>query len=119
MHTAVVTVPAAFGALQCEATARAAALAGLTEAPLLQEPIAAAIGYGVHPDSANQRWLVFDLGGGTLDIAVVSTRDGRLNVLEHRGNNLLGGKDFDRLIVEQLLMPALDSAYNLRDTKPN
>ena len=119
MNTAVVTVPAAFGALQCEATARAAALAGLTEAPLLQEPIAAAIGYGVRPDSANQRWLVFDLGGGTLDIAIVSTRDGRLNVLEHRGNNLLGGKDIDRLIVEQLLMPALDSAYNLRDTKPN
>jgi molecular chaperone DnaK len=119
MSTAVVTVPAAFGALQCEATARATVLAGFTEAPLLQEPIAAAIGYGIRPESGNQRWLVFDLGGGTLDIAVVSTRDGRLNVLEHRGNNLLGGKDIDRLIVEQLFMPALDSAYNLRDTKPN
>lgn len=119
MSTAVVTVPAAFGALQCEATARAAVLAGFTEAPLLQEPIAAAIGYGIRPESGNQRWLVFDLGGGTLDIAVVSTRDGRLNVLEHRGNNLLGGKDIDRMIVEQLFMPALDGAYNLRDTKPN
>lgn len=119
VSTAVVTVPAAFGALQCEATARAAVLAGFTEAPLLQEPIAAAIGYGIRPDSANQRWLVFDLGGGTLDIAVVSTKEGRLNVLEHRGNNLLGGKDIDRLIVEQLFMPALDAAYNLRDAAPN
>ena len=62
--TAVITVPAAFGALQCEATARSAERAGLQEAPLLQEPIAAAIGYGARPGSANQRWLVFDLGVG-------------------------------------------------------
>jgi molecular chaperone DnaK len=99
---AVITVPAAFGALQCEATARAAQLAGLEEAPLLQEPIAAAIGYGARPDMTNQRWLVFDLGGGTLDIAVVSTREGRLNVLEHRGDNLLGGKDIDLSIASPL-----------------
>src|SRR5882724_10792185 len=116
--TAVITVPAAFGALQCEATARAAELAGLQEAPLLQEPIAAAIGYGAHPGSANQRWLVFDLGGGTLDIAVVSTREGRLNVLEHRGNNLLGGKDIDRAIVDHVLLPALESTYDLRSSAP-
>ena len=116
--SAVITVPAAFGALQCEATARAAQLAGFDEAPLLQEPIAAAIAYGVQPQSTNQRWLVFDLGGGTLDVAVVSTRDGRLSTLEHRGNNLLGGKDIDRLIVEQILLPALDATYNLRDGGP-
>jgi molecular chaperone DnaK len=117
--TAVITVPAAFGALQCEATARAAELAGLHEAPLLQEPIAAAIGYGARPGSANQRWLVFDLGGGTLDIAVVSTREGRLNVLEHRGNNLLGGKDIDRLIVERVFFPALEASYDLRASGQN
>jgi len=116
--TAVITVPAAFGALQCEATARAAELAGLREAPLLQEPIAAAIGYGARPGSANQRWLVFDLGGGTLDIAVVSTREGRLNVLEHRGNNLLGGKDIDRSIVEHVFFPALEAGYDLRASGP-
>jgi molecular chaperone DnaK len=117
--TAVITVPAVFGALQCEATARAAELAGLHEAPLLQEPIAAAIGYGARPGSANQRWLVFDLGGGTLDIAVVSTREGRLNVLEHRGNNLLGGKDIDRLIVERVFFPALEASYDLRASGQN
>ena len=110
---AVITVPAAFGALQCEATARAAALAGLDEAPLLQEPIAAAIAYGARPGAADQRWLVFDLGGGTLDIAVVSTRDGRLNILEHRGDNLLGGKDIDRSIVEHLLLPAIEETYDV------
>jgi molecular chaperone DnaK len=114
VQSAVITVPAAFGALQCEATARAAFLAGLSEVPLLQEPIAAAIGYGVKPGSENQRWLVFDLGGGTLDIAVVSTKDGRLNILEHRGNNLLGGKDIDRLIVDRLLFAALADQYDIR-----
>jgi len=117
--TAVITVPAAFGALQCEATARAADLAGFEESPLLQEPIAAAMGYGARGGSSNQRWLVFDLGGGTLDIAVVSTREGRLNILEHRGNNLLGGKDIDSLIVEQVLLPALDATYDLRNSGPD
>ncbi|MGI8841021.1 MAG: Hsp70 family protein [Caulobacteraceae bacterium] len=112
--SAVITVPAAFGALQCEATGRAAQLAGLEEAPLLQEPIAAAIGYGAHPGDAAQKWLVFDLGGGTLDIAVVSTRDERLTVLDHRGDNLMGGKDFDRAIVEGVLLPALEKVYDLR-----
>jgi len=117
--SAVVTVPAAFGALQCEATARAAQIAGLEQAPLLQEPIAAAIGYGAQPGVNDQRWLVFDLGGGTLDVAVVSTRDGHLNVLEHRGDNLLGGKDIDRLIVDQVLLPALEQNYDLRGLGPN
>lgn len=116
---AVITVPAAFGALQCEATARAAQIAGLEEAPLLQEPIAAAIGYGASPDNTNQRWLVFDLGGGTLDIAVVSTREGRLNVLEHRGDNLLGGKDIDRSIIEHVLLPAIEENYDLKRSGPS
>lgn len=111
--SAVITVPAAFTALQCEATARAAALAGLREYPLLQEPIAAAIAYGARPGSQDQRWLVFDLGGGTLDIAVVSTREGRLSVLEHRGDNHLGGKDIDRLIVQKIFLPHLAAQFSL------
>ena len=110
---AVVTVPAAFGALQCDATARAARLAGIEQCALLQEPIAAAVAYGISPTMRDQRWLVFDLGGGTLDIAVTSTRDGRLNVLEHRGNNLLGGKDIDRLLVETCLWPTLAQTFSL------
>jgi molecular chaperone DnaK len=112
-RAAVVTVPAAFTALQCEATARAAQLAGLEEYPLLQEPIAAAVAYGAAPGVRDQRWLVFDLGGGTLDVAVVSTRDGRLNVLEHRGDNHLGGKDIDRALVENVLVPFLAAQFAL------
>ncbi len=115
VDAAVITVPAAFGQLQCEATARAAKLAGLKESPLLQEPIAAAIAYGITPDAKDQKWLVFDLGGGTFDVAVMSSRDGRLSVLEHRGNNHLGGKDIDRLLVEQLLLPELQKQFALSD----
>jgi molecular chaperone DnaK len=112
-RAACVTVPAAFTALQCEATARAAQLAGLEEYPLLQEPIAAAIAYGARADVRDQRWLVFDLGGGTLDVAVISTRDGRLNVLEHRGDNHLGGKDIDRAVVQNIFLPFLYGEFSL------
>src|SRR5919112_4119940 len=113
VRAAVVTVPAAFTALQCEATARAAQLAGLEEYPLLQEPIAAAVAYGAAAGVRDQRWLVFDLGGGTLDVAVVSTRDGRLNVLEHRGDNHLGGKDVDRALAQNVLLPFLAGQFLL------
>ena len=113
VDAAVITVPAAFGTLQCDATGRAAKMAGFLQAPLLQEPIAAAIAYGAGPDSGNQRWMVFDLGGGTLDIAVVSTRNGRLAVLEHQGDNRLGGKDMDRVLAEEMLLPRLAREFNL------
>jgi molecular chaperone DnaK len=114
---AVITVPAAFGSLQCEATGRAAKLAGFDEAPLLQEPIAAAIAYGAGPASRNQRWMVFDLGGGTLDIAVVSTRNDRLAILEHQGDNRLGGKDIDRIIADAFLLEPLTQTFALPDPK--
>lgn len=110
---AVITVPAAFGQLQCEATSRAARLAGLSEVLLVQEPVAAAIAYGMKPESHEKRFLVYDLGGGTFDVAVVSTRDGQLSVLDHCGNNMLGGKDIDRLIVRKLLLPQLNEIFNL------
>jgi molecular chaperone DnaK len=115
LTAAVITVPAAFGALQCDATARAAKMAGLLEAPLLQEPIAAAIAYGASAKEKGQRWMIFDLGGGTLDIAVVSTRNGRLSVLDHQGNNRLGGKDIDRAIAAELLLAPLATQFKLPD----
>ena len=117
--TAVITVPAAFGALQCEATARAAELAGLAGSATASGAHSCCHRLRRASRERNQRWLVFDLGGGTLDIAVVSTREGRLNVLEHRGNNLLGGKDIDRSIVEHVLLPALEASYDLRASGPN
>jgi len=119
INSAVITVPAAFGGLQCEATGRAARLAGFEQAVLLQEPIAAAVAYGASPSSQDQRWMVFDLGGGTLDIAVVSTRDGRLAVLDHQGNNRLGGKDVDRAIAKQAIWQPLSQAFNLPTAETN
>ncbi len=110
---AVITVPAAFGQLQCEATARAAKLAGLNHFPLLQEPIAAAIAYGIKPGAEGQRWLVFDLGGGTFDVAIISSRDGQLHVLDHRGHNHLGGKDIDSEIVTAFFLPQLAEHFRL------
>lgn len=119
VDASVITVPAAFGSLQCEATGRAAKMAGFVQAPLLQEPIAAAIACGASPASRDQRWMIFDLGGGTLDIAIVSTRNGRLAVLEHQGDNRLGGKDMDRLIAERLLLPNLIASFNLPQRAEN
>jgi molecular chaperone DnaK len=98
---AVITVPALFEIPQCEATGRAAKLAGFEVAPLLQEPIASAIACG-YRGAADVRgtWVVYDLGGGTFDTSVLLTRDGRMQVVDHDGDNFLGGKDFDWLIVE-------------------
>jgi molecular chaperone DnaK len=113
MINAVITVPAAFGTLQCGSTYRAAELAGFKSIHLLQEPIAAAIAYGAKPGSKEKNWMVFDLGGGTFDVAIVSTINDRLTVLKNEGNNLLGGKDIDRLIVEKIFLPIIKEEYNL------
>jgi len=110
---AVIGVPAAFGQLQCEATRSAAELAGLKNVIFLQEPIAAAVAYGFDRSAQNQRWIVYDLGGGTFDAAVVSTYDDKLTVLAHQGNNALGGKDFDDLIIKNIFYPFLSEDYKL------
>ena len=109
----VVTVPAAFSMVQCEATKKAASLAGFRNVLLLQEPIAASIAYGAQPDAQGQYWLVFDYGGGTLDVSVISTKDGRLDNITSVGNNHKGGKDLDRLLFEKVIIPKLSRDYNL------
>ena len=70
---AIVTIPAAFNQMQCEATMRAAAAAGLSKVALLQEPIAAALASISHSKNNNGQFLVYDLGGGTFDAAIVQT----------------------------------------------
>jgi molecular chaperone DnaK len=97
-RAAVITVPAMFHLPQCDATRRAAALAGIEHAPLLQEPIAAAIAHSGSGAVRDGAWLVYDLGGGTFDVSLVRCRGGRLQVLDHDGDNHLGGRDFDRII---------------------
>jgi molecular chaperone DnaK len=99
IKAAVITVPAVWEIPKCEATRRAAQLAGLDFTPLLQEPIAAAIGYGFQAEEVRGILMVFDLGGGTFDTSLLSARDGRLIVLGNEGC-LLGGRDFDQKLAE-------------------
>ena len=115
LHAAVITVPAAFELPQCEATRRAATLAGLTVSPLLQEPVAAALAYGFQSASNKVFWLVYDFGGGTFDAAVIQVRDGVIQVVNHAGDNYLGGKNIDWDIVETLLVPQLTDERRLSD----
>ena len=98
LRAAVITVPAMFQLAQCESTRRAAALAGIEHAPLLQEPIAAAIAHAGSGFTRDGHWLVYDFGGGTFDVSLVRSRAGRLQVLDHDGDNHLGGKDFNRVL---------------------
>lgn len=115
---AVITVPAYFDSLQNEATKRAGQIAGFDYVVLLQEPIAAAMSYGFN-SSEDANWLVYDFGGGTFDVALISSQDGLLKVLEHGGDNFLGGKDIDKAIVEQILVPAILREYKLQDFEPS
>lgn len=102
VRAAVISTPALFEVPQNHATTRAGRLAGLEEVVLIQEPVASAIAAGW---SATQqgRWLVFDLGGGTLDVSLLETREGFLRVVDHTGDNFLGGRDFDGALLEWTL----------------
>lgn len=108
----VVTVPAAFSIIQSEATKRAGKIAGFEQVVLLQEPIAAAIAYGFS-NKVNEKWLVYDLGGGTFDVALISSIDGLLSVLSHNGDNFLGGKNIDWDIVDTIIQPKILEKFKL------
>src|SRR5689334_2294664 len=101
-RAAVISTPALFELPQNHATTRAGRLAGLEEVVLIQEPIASAIAAGWHAEQQGT-WLVFDLGGGTLDVSLLETKDGRLRVVDHSGDNFLGGKDIDRALCDWAL----------------
>lgn len=108
----VITVPAAFNQMQSEATIRAAEAAGLERVALLQEPIAAALA-SLERGSKNGLFLVYDLGGGTFDVALVRAVNGSVSIEAHEGINMLGGSDFDRMIVDSAVRPWLARNYQL------
>ncbi|MDD5701286.1 MAG: Hsp70 family protein, partial [Dehalococcoidales bacterium] len=112
---AVISVPAAFELPQCDATNKAAKLAGLSFSPLIQEPVAAALAYGFQSKSDRVFWMVYDLGGGTFDVAIIQVRDGQIQVVNHSGDNHLGGKLIDWEIVDSLLVPSLTKEYALSE----
>ncbi|HEY9046710.1 MAG TPA: Hsp70 family protein [Ohtaekwangia sp.] len=110
----VITIPASFDLIQSNATKEAGYQAGFSQVILLQEPIAASLAYtNMKKDKAleNGQWLVYDLGGGTFDVALIRIQDGEMKVLDHEGDNFLGGTDFDAIILEKFLLPHIQAKY--------
>jgi len=119
VSSVVITVPAAFELPQCQATNKAAELAGFINHPLLQEPIAAAMAYGFQSETSNKFWMVYDFGGGTFDASIIQIKDGQIEVVNHGGDNGLGGKNLDWEIVNSLLAPAAAKENNLKNFTRN
>lgn len=115
VEASVITVPAAFELHQCDATRKAAQLAGFKESPLLQEPVAAALAYGFQVDQEKAYWLVYDFGGGTFDAAIIKSEEGTIHVAHHGGDNFLGGSNIDWAIVEKLIAPRVVDEFGLTD----
>ncbi|MDR1625735.1 MAG: Hsp70 family protein [Spirochaetia bacterium] len=111
---AVITVPAYFTDVQRRATAKAGELAGLRVERIINEPTAAALDYGLSNLKECKNVLVYDLGGGTLDVTVLELFEGVIDVKASCGNNHLGGKDFDEIIMRHLADPSGDERALMR-----
>lgn len=96
---AVITVPAYFSDAQRQATKDAGKIAGLEVLRIINEPTAAALAYGMDKE-AEQKIMIYDLGGGTFDVSLLEISDGVFEVLATAGNNRLGGDDFDQRIID-------------------
>ena len=100
---AVITCPAYFTDSQRQATKDAGKIAGLNVLRIINEPTAAALAYGLDKDKANHKVMIYDLGGGTFDVSILEIGDGVFEVLATNGNNMLGGDDFDKRIMDYLV----------------
>lgn len=115
VEASVITVPAAFELHQCDATKRAAELAGFRESPLLLEPTAAALAFGFQVDQEKAHWLIYDFGGGTFDATIIKSEEGTIHIVNHGGDNFLGGSNIDWAIVEKLLAPRVVKEFRVTD----
>ena len=115
IQKAVITVPAYFSDAQRQATREAGEIAGLEVVRMINEPTAAALSYEAR-QQAHKKVLIYDLGGGTFDVSVVSIEDEVVEVLASHGNNQLGGDDFDNKIVEYIV-EHIENKYNLDITE--
>lgn len=115
LDAVVITIPASFDTIQSNATKEAGIQAGFKQVVLLQEPIAASLAYAnmkKEREMNDGQWLVYDLGGGTFDVALIQIKHGEMKVLDHEGDNFLGGADFDQMIVEKFVIPKISEEYN-------
>merc|ERR1719343_1572755 len=103
VKNAVVTVPAYFNDAQRQATKDAGTISGLNVMRIINEPTAAAIAYGLDKKSGEKNILVFDLGGGTFDVSLLTIDNGVFEVIATSGDTHLGGEDFDNRVIQHLL----------------
>merc|ERR1712084_87195 len=100
---AVVTVPAYFNDAQRQATKDAGTISGLNVMRIINEPTAAAIAYGLDKKEGEKNILVFDLGGGTFDVSLLTIDNGVFEVVSTNGDTHLGGEDFDQKLTEHFV----------------
>ncbi|WBU88306.1 Hsp70 family protein [Cellulophaga omnivescoria] len=115
LHEAVITIPSSFDTIQSNATKTAGQEAGFKKVYLLQEPIAASLAFANKNNlelNETKKWLIYDFGGGTFDVALLEINEREMNVLDNEGDNFLGGMDIDNLIIEKLLVPKLEPILN-------
>ena len=110
----VITVPAAFNQMQKDATMQAAGMAGIGKVALMQEPVAAVMSV-MKTRTSDGMFLIYDLGGGTLDIAIAESLGGGVNLLAHGGIAMCGGRDFDRALFDNVVRPWLQKHFVLPD----
>ncbi|MFA7661333.1 MAG: molecular chaperone DnaK [Anaerovoracaceae bacterium] len=99
---AVITVPAYFTDSQKQATKDAGKIAGLEVERIINEPTAASLAYGLDKEDSSHKILVYDLGGGTFDVSILELGEGVFEVLATNGNNMLGGDDFDEILLNHI-----------------
>lgn len=127
---AVITVPAYFTNEQRQATKDAGKIAGLEVKRIVNEPTAAALSYGMQKENQDMKIMVYDLGGGTFDVSILEVDEGVIEVLATRGNNRLGGDDFDNRLMNYIasefkkengvdLLQDPTSAQRLKDAAEN
>lgn len=110
----VITVPAAFNQMKKDATLQAAKLAGIGKVALMQEPVAAIMSV-MRTSKQEGIFLVYDLGGGTFDVSIAENINGKVNLLAHGGIEMCGGRDIDRMIFNQIVVPWLKDNFTLPD----
>ncbi|PON81708.1 Heat shock protein 70 family [Trema orientale] len=115
---AVITVPAYFNDAQRQATKDAGTIAGLNVARIINEPTAAAIAYGLDKKGGEKNILVFDLGGGTFDVSILTIDNGVFEVLATSGDTHLGGEDFDHRVMDYFIK-LIKKKYNKDISKDN
>ena len=108
----VITVPAAFNQMQKDATMQAAGMAGIGKVALMQEPVAAVMSV-MRTRHVNGMFVIYDLGGGTLDVAIAESIGGKVSLLEQSGIEMCGGRDFDRTLVDNVVRPWLLENFKL------